>query len=177
MSGKIRKVFLLCFFCMCDFTLAQDLNKQVIDEKSEKPILIGYSNKEAFRDSSFGWWFNSTYENYSLNKDTLDLIKPYIKNYDITIVMGTWCSDSRREVPRFFKILDTLGYDYNRLKTINVDREKKDITGEVENLNMKLVPTFIFYYQGREIGRIVEFPKGILEGDIWYIVKEPFTKI
>jgi len=149
---------------------AQEYNKIVIDEKSEKLMLIGYTTREAFQDSSFSWWFNSGYDNYSLNKDTLDQLIPEILRYDITIVMGTWCSDSRYEVPKFYKILDSAGYPAKKIKVINVGRGMKDITGEVKNLNIEFVPTFIFSENGMEKGRIVETPKGILEGDIRQII-------
>ena len=85
--------------------------------------------------------------------------------------MGTWCSDSRREVPRFYKIMDSTGYDSNKINLIMVGRQLKDITGAVAKYNVELVPTIIFYENGAEKGRIVEAPKETLEKDIVSILK------
>lgn len=146
----------------------------VTDEKSGKQMIIGEANREAFKDTTFSWWYDSEYSNYTVKNKELGDVKDRIKNFDLTIVMGTWCSDSRREIPRFYKILDTLGYRSDKVKLILVDRDKKDLTGEVDTLKIELVPTIIFYEKGQEKGRITEAPKETLETDIYNIV---FDKI
>ncbi|MDP4175154.1 MAG: thioredoxin family protein, partial [Bacteroidota bacterium] len=88
-----------------------------------------------------------------------------IRDYDITIVLGTWCSDSRREIPRFLKILDSLGFDSGKVKLLAVDREKKGLGDEIDSLKIELVPTIIFYKDGKEAGRITEAPEETLETD------------
>jgi thiol-disulfide isomerase/thioredoxin len=85
--------------------------------------------------------------------------------------MGSWCSDSRREVPRFYKILDRLKFDQNKLTLFCVDRSKKDSADDTSKLNIESVPTFIFYRKEKEIGRIIESPKETLEKDIQKIVE------
>jgi thiol-disulfide isomerase/thioredoxin len=94
-----------------------------------------------------------------------------MENVNVTVVMGTWCSDSRREVPHFYKIVDYLGFDESNIDLICVDRAKVGVADEVDGLNIKLVPTFIFYKDGEELGRIVETPEGTLEKDISEIMK------
>ncbi len=88
--------------------------------------------------------------------------------------MGTWCSDSRREVPRFYKILDELNYPEEKVELINVDRNKVGIENSVDSLNIELVPTFIIYSKGEEIGRIIETPKESLEKDLAKILNKQF---
>ena len=166
---SIFSSFLLFFFTS---TLsAQEKNKLTVDAKSGKPMLIGLCDRTAFADSNFAWWFNSGMDVYSVDTVTLKDISVKMKEVKITIVMGTWCSDSKREVPRFFKILDLLGYDEKNLTLICVDRNKKAAGDEIEKLEIKLVPTFIFYKNDAEIGRIVETPKESLEKDLVEIVK------
>ena len=80
--------------------------------------------------------------------------------------MGTWCSDSRREVPRFFKILDAVNYPSDKVAIICVDEDKKTRGNELTGLKIELVPTLIFYKNGNELGRIVESPNDTLEKDI-----------
>lgn len=132
-------------------------------------MLIGLCDRTAFADTSFAWWFNSEFENYSVDSVTLNAAAK-LNNVKITIVLGTWCSDSKREVPRFFKILDKLSFDQKNLTLICVDRKKTAPACEVEKLDIKLVPTFIIYKDDVEIGRIVETPKESLEKDLVKLV-------
>lgn len=147
-------------------TFSQNVNKQILDEKSGKNMLIGICDKSAFNDSSYSWWFNPEYENYQPDSMTIAALKEKKVDCAITIVMGSWCSDSKREVPRFYKILELIGYDLKKLNLICVDRKKESPEGNIPNLNIKFVPTFIFFRDGKEIGRIIETPKKRLEEDI-----------
>jgi thiol-disulfide isomerase/thioredoxin len=149
---------------------AQEKNKFVTDEKSGKPMLIGLCDRTAFADSNFSWWFNSEYDNYTPDSAEVLKLSKVINDVKITIVMGTWCSDSRREVPRFFKILDKAGYNLQYLTLICVDRKKTTPTGEADKLDIKFVPTFIIYEDAEEINRIIETPKETLEKDLALIV-------
>ncbi|MEW6701803.1 MAG: thioredoxin family protein [Bacteroidota bacterium] len=164
------KNFILLFMLFSSFFFAQEKNKLSVDEKSGRPMLIGISDRTAFADTNFAWWFNSEFKNYDVDSTMVNDLKDKLNDYKITIVMGTWCSDSKREVPRFYKILDALNYDQKNLTLICVDRKKTAPTGDVGKLDIKLVPTFIFYKDGDEIGRIVETPKETLEKDLVSIV-------
>jgi thiol-disulfide isomerase/thioredoxin len=80
--------------------------------------------------------------------------------------MGTWCSDSKEQIPAFYKILDELNCDSNSITLINVDRNKKGLSNEIKKLNIELIPTIIFYKQRKKIGRIIETPYESLEKDL-----------
>ncbi len=159
---------IILFSSMINF--AQDSCRVILEERSGKPMLVGVCDRSALADTNFAWWFNSEYENYSVDSVTLQKIENEITDYDITIVMGTWCSDSRREVPRFYKILDELDYPEEKIKLNLVDRSKKGLSDETDSLNIQLVPTFIFYNNGEEAGRIIESPEQTLEKDLEEIV-------
>ena len=165
----MKKTFLL-LLVLVSFLSTQEKNKLSVDQKSGKPMLLGVCDRSAFADSNFSWWFNSEFDNYSVDSVTLKDISDKLKDVKITIVMGTWCSDSRREVPRFLKILDLLPFDQKNLNMICVDRTKTAPDCGVEKLDIKFVPTFIFYKDDIEIGRIVETPKETLEKDLVKIV-------
>ncbi len=142
----------------------------VIDSLSQKPMLLGYCNRDAFQDTSFSWWFNSVYDMYSVDSTTADSLSGKLDNVKVTIVMGTWCSDSRREVPKFFKILDYLKLSPDKITIITVGRDRKGRGSETDDLKIELVPTMIFYKNNSEIGRIVESPKVSLEKDMLKIL-------
>lgn len=84
--------------------------------------------------------------------------------------MGTWCGDSKRETPMFYKLLDEVGFKEKNLTLITVDRSKSKPEELVSGFNVVRVPTFIFYRGGQEIGRYVERPRESLEKDILKIV-------
>ena len=145
---------------------AQGVNKLVIEEKSGKTMIVGLCDRTVFADTNFSWWYEPEYKNYEVNTAELDSIKEKLTDVKIKIIFGTWCSDSRREVPRFLKILDSLTFNPADLEMICVDRNKKAEGTGVDKLEIKLVPTFIILRGDKEIGRIVEEPKAALEEDL-----------
>jgi thiol-disulfide isomerase/thioredoxin len=143
------------------------MNKVVFEPTRNQSILIGYCNREAFDNDLFSLWFYEEYENYTVDTNALAGIRfDEDQSPEITIVMATWCSDSRREIPRFYKILDSMNYNYSKLTLINVNREKKAESIELEHFNLQLVPTIIIYKNGEELGRIIESPLASLEADL-----------
>ena len=164
------KLTVIIYFLILFSVISVAQNKIIIDSKTSAPMLIGEINRQAFQDSVFSWWFNSEYLMYEVDSTSLKSNADKLRNYDITLVLGTWCSDSRREVPRFFKILDYLNYQKDKIKIFAVDRSKKGLNNEVDSLNIQKVPTIIFYKNNKEFGRIIEEPKVTLEKDMANIV-------
>jgi hypothetical protein len=55
----------------------------------------------------YSTWFLKGYDDYQFNSEAINRLLDVNKDsLNIKIVMGTWCPDSRREVPRFVRILD-----------------------------------------------------------------------
>ncbi|MFC2094281.1 thioredoxin family protein [Bacteroidota bacterium] len=172
----INKLFwIITGIVLCTNVYAQQFNTITIDKKTDKPMLMGYTTLEAFSDTSFSWWWNSEYNMYDVDSMNVAELKVKLEDIDIKIVMGTWCSDSRTEVPHFYKILDEINYPKEKVTLINVNRDKEGLENEVEGLDINFVPTFIFYKAGKEIGRIIEMPYETLEKDMLEIIyaKEP----
>jgi thiol-disulfide isomerase/thioredoxin len=153
------------------FLFAQERNKIKKDLNSE-PMLIGYCTREVFSDSVFAAWFKPEYESYKPDSSNIEALKKDMGDIDITIVMGSWCSDSQWYVPDFYKVLDEADYPSDRIKLIAVDEDKKTEGDEIDSLSIKLVPAFIFYKNSSELGRIVESPEKSLEEDILKIVSK-----
>lgn len=133
-------------------------------------ILVGRINRIGLQQEPFGFWFNDGYTDYEVDKTSLQGIKEALQGVDILAFMGTWCSDSQREVPHFFKILDLAGYDLNGLQLVALsnhpDNYKQSPQHEEQGWNIEYVPTFIFLKNGKELGRIVESPDVSLEKDM-----------
>jgi thiol-disulfide isomerase/thioredoxin len=104
----------------------------------------------------------------------LEKIKPLLKSIEISIFMGTWCKDSKREVPRFYRILDELKFKEKNLTVfalgIAPGEYKKSPNGDEKGKNILRVPTIIIKRKGTEIGRIIEYPVKSLEEDMYDIL-------
>jgi thiol-disulfide isomerase/thioredoxin len=166
----IAKIFFITSIIFCANLIAQDFNTLTTDEETGKPMLIGYTTLDAFNDTSFSWWWNSAYNMYEADSAIAEEIKVKLEDVDIKIVMGTWCSDSRREVPHFYKLLDEINYPKEKVTLINVNRDKHGLENEVEGLDINFVPTIFFYKNDKELGRIVEMPYNTLEEDVLEIL-------
>lgn len=154
---------------------AQEINKRVVDDNGREKLL-GIVNKDAFTNDSFATWFNPQYVNYQVDKSTIEPLVKKLKKYEIKVFMGTWCGDSKRETPRFYKILDALNFPKEQLTMVALDytkeNYKKSPGGEEKGLNIIKVPTFIFYLNGKQVNRIVESPIESLEKDIASILDQ-----
>lgn len=159
--------YLIMLLLVSSAIIAQEKNYfTYFDDKSGKECLIGTCDRTAFADTNYSAWYDSEYDEYIVDLDTIKLVEEQLNNCKIKVVMGTWCSDSRREIPRLFKILDSINYPFSNLTIIAVNREKVGMENEVEGLNIKLVPTIIIYKNNNEIGRIIETPVQSLEKDL-----------
>lgn len=132
--------------------------------------LIGVAAKSDFLKAPFNDWFLFNSENYELNSETIEALKPLLKDITIKAFMGTWCGDSQEQTPVFYKILDATNFNYKNLKLVALDRSKKTPDNLQEGLDIVRVPTFIFYRKGKEIGRFVEYPRESVEEDMFKIV-------
>ncbi len=146
---------------------AQDLNKIITDPETGRDILYGYCDREGLTSGTFNNWFKAEYKSYEVEEKILsDIDRDFLYSCNITVVLGTWCSDSRREVPRLFKILDYLDFPENNLKLICVDHTKDATNTEVPELSIVLVPTIIIFTGEMELGKIIESPVVSLEADL-----------
>ncbi len=136
----------------------------------QPPMLLGKKEKANLETEPYVSWFHTNYEAYTVNENLAAQLKPLLKNVKITIFMGTWCGDSKRQVPPFYRILNTIGYSENDLTLITVSKEKNTPEKYEEGLDIQRVPTFIFYKDGVELNRIVEYPINSLEEDMLAIL-------
>ncbi len=146
--------------------------KVITDEKYDEPMLVGTIERGMLENSEDYYWYIPEFEEYQVDSLTLDKFDGLLEDKQITVVMGTWCGDSHREVPRFFKILDYLNYSSDKVYLIAVNRQKLGIADEVNELNIERVPTFIIYDKNRnELGRIIESTDKSLEKDLLKILQ------
>lgn len=130
--------------------------------------LLGLATAERLSEGPFDEWYGKNHSEYKVDVSVLrDVSMPD----SITLFMGTWCGDSKREVPRFIKILEAKNYDFNKLTIVCLNsgfqNYKQAPDREERGMNIHRVPTFVFHdSEGGEIGRIVEEPVVSLETDM-----------
>ncbi|SFR40148.1 Thiol-disulfide isomerase or thioredoxin [Robiginitalea myxolifaciens] len=148
---------------------AQTYPEEIVLENGRR-FLVGPMNPEDLEQGSYQNWYTPGVEQYTPDTPLLKNLKPLLNDVAIQVFLGTWCGDSRREVPRFMKLLQSLDYPMEQLQFIGVDRRsefyKQSPNGEHIGKNILRVPTFILLKNGVEIGRIIERPNISLEADL-----------
>jgi len=141
------------------------------DPKTGKPMLLGPIGIEELQQDPFNEWYQVEFSDYEVDIELTNAIANP-NQYTYEIFLGTWCGDSRRELPRLEKIFNAMGVDMNDIAIITVDRDKISPNGEQEGKDIRYVPTLIVSKDNQEIGRIVESPSSesaTLESDLFEI--------
>ncbi len=168
-----RISLLISFLILLGCASSKELNTIVFSEQTNQDILTGNGNREVLKKEPFASWYINEYTNYNVDIETLEKISnERLKNITVQVILGTWCPDSRREVPRFYKIMDHLKYPEKKITLIGVNRNKEVPVRYYQNLQIEKVPTFIIYINQKEIGRIVESPLKSLEKDLLNIMAQ-----
>jgi thiol-disulfide isomerase/thioredoxin len=153
-------------------TDAQQKNENPSAKFSEQSTwLLGYFNPAQLSSPPYSEWFSKGFEEYQPDQNVIEKMMEINKdNLTIQIVMGTWCPDSRREVPRFMRVLERLKFPAEKVTFIGVDNSKLSPVGDFDKLDIQRVPTFIILKNKVEAGRIIENPVTSLEQDMLNIL-------
>ncbi len=146
--------------------LAVGLSLSAQAKQDENGDLLGVISKEQLLNEPYASWYIESDQAYTVDEAALAELKAMLDGVNVKIVMGTWCHDSKREVPRIHKILSFAGVNQSAIEMIGVDRNKQLASGEIDGLGLTNTPTFIFYRDGLELNRIVETPVESLEKDM-----------
>ena len=149
---------LLILFCLPALTVQQQYEK-VITGELEHDVLT--------TDPELKLWCNKGYEEYKLETAHRPMLSSQLANKQVTVVLGTWCSDSQHLLPQLMKLLDEIQYPVQQLTLYGIDKEKKTPADIVTRYKITNVPTVIISDSNeREIGRITETPVKSLEEDL-----------
>jgi len=143
---------------------------QVIKTKNET-IMNGRISRAELEASKEIPWLKTNYNEAKPYLPHLNILKPIASEIKVIIVAGNWCSDTQRELPRFLKIADEIGMKATQYDMYFVDRSKKCSAINTDVLQITNVPTFIFFKDGKEFGRIIENTKNSFEEDLINLYK------
>jgi len=141
------------------------------DPKTGKPMLLGKITIEELQQEPFNEWYQMESDGYEVDTELTNAISDP-GQYTYEVFLGTWCGDSRRELPRMEKIFSEMGIDMSNVLIVTLDRNKISPNGEQEGKDIRYVPTLIVSKDNQEIGRIVESPSSetaTLESDLFEI--------
>jgi len=145
-----------------------------IQNDRKQTILAGHCTISILQAKNYKEWYDKSYNAYQTDTNTIEQLKPLLTGKTIEIFMGSWCGDSKREVPRMYKILQQAGMDTNQVRLIFVDNSlkayKQSPQHEEQGKNIHHVPTMIVYDGNKEKGRIIESPVVSLEKDLLAIL-------
>lgn len=90
---------------------------------------------------------------------------------ELTVYLGTWCSDSKRELARLWRALDDAGVFAEddlpfAVEYVALDRDKQEPSGRAAAAGVEYVPTFVVSRGGEEVGRVVEIAVDGIERDL-----------
>lgn len=157
---------------------AQETNQYAnteIKNTNGETMLLGHCDLQMLKQGTYQSWFIPGFNAYQPDSLVIKAIQPLLEGKRMEIFLGTWCGDSRREVPKMLKLLETAGCNISMVKLVFVsnapDMYKQSPQHEELGKNIKRVPTLIVYNDKAETGRIVEYPVGTLEKDLLAILK------
>ena len=144
--------------------------KMEVKDQRGNPELLGTWTEDRLRQAPYDSWFVKNYADYTLDSLTADQLRGRLTGKNFLIFMGTWCGDSKREVPRMYRILHYCGIPPSSIQLIMVsdaDSLYKQSPGHEERgRDIFRVPVLIVLDHGREQGRIIESPVSSLEKDL-----------
>ncbi len=141
-------------------------------EPSGTKIIKGFFERSDIEQDTHFAWSKANYDSYQPDSSTIVALKPLMNDVHFLLVVGTWCGDSKREMPHTFKILDMLSVSEGEIQYFGVDRSKKSTDGTTEKYTISRVPTLIVMRGDEELGRIVESPRSTQEKDLLRILQK-----
>lgn len=140
-----------------------------------EPADKGWVARDIFDEPSYAP-FKAGRDTASVVPEYADMVRDVCRDVDVIVFFGGWCSDSKREVPRFQKLTDLAGFPQDHIRYYALDRTKKSDDGMTDRWHIERVPTFIFLVHEKEIGRITESPAVSMEADVLGILVKKETR-
>ncbi len=170
LTCHMPRILLIAFCLLFSFVSKAGDTTQIIKGAVTRHAL--FTNPELSR------WFVKEYNTYRPDSKAIAKLQAGFANntnVKITVVFGSWCPDSRLELPRLVKVLDEAALDSTAVTFLAVDRTKTSPDTSISRLKVKYVPTAIIYTltdKGlKELGRIAEHPDKSYEVDLVKVLR------
>jgi hypothetical protein len=156
-------------------TEASSYSNSVVINENDQTILLGNCAPYMLQNAVFSSWFIPNYNNYQIDSNYISAISKAFKKKRMEIFAGTWCGESKADMPKMLKILKAAGVDSTQIKLIflnNTAAQYKQSPGHEEaGKNIIRTPTYIIYNGTKEMGRIIDSPVESFEKDLLKILR------
>jgi hypothetical protein len=132
--------------------------------------LLGPLSKEEILENFPDW--QEKVASYVPNMEVIAELQSIQYKIEIEIFLGTWCSDTKRNVSAYFQIMDMIDNPLFTTTYIGIPRDKDSREPYIEGKNIIKVPTFIILINDEEKGRIIENPVKSVEEDLLDIINK-----
>ncbi len=163
-------VLLAVLLCMAGCG-ATDSSHVLFESHGSKMVTGRISPSMLASDSSFRW-YRENYAAFTPDSASVVYLSAEARNIHFIVFGGTWCGDTKRELPKFFKTVSLAQIPESNIELYGVDRSKRSSDGLTEKYHVTNVPTFIVFSDGKEVGRIVEHPEEGIEFDLVHILQK-----
>jgi thiol-disulfide isomerase/thioredoxin len=157
--------YLLCLMALPCLSAAQ----QTAPPKENH--LSGIVTIDSLQKAPYDVWFKKNYADYKPTPSVIEQLKALkINDFKIKIFFGTWCGDTKREMPRLLKVLDDIGFPKEKITFIALSMDdstrKQSKNREERGYNIFRVGCYVFEKNGVEVNRINELPALSMERDV-----------
>lgn len=134
-------------------------------KKPLAPMLLGKQNWDTWLEKT-GWppYTDEAVAFMHPKLNTLARLQQE-KRPEFLIFGGSWCPDTEAQLPRIMKILEASAVPPDRIQIYGVDYRRREFTGTARTYRIDKIPTVVVLVNGKEAGRIVEFPRKTWEDD------------
>ena len=147
----------------------------VVDAEEPEPELVGPLSRVEI-EAAVPDWIAAQIEARPDVDQAMEMSAAGATGSRVIVYLGTWCSDSRRELSRFWRAIDESGGEVAfELSYVGVRRGKDQPAEHLDGLGLQYVPTFVVELGGVEAGRIVEESPNGIEYDLAALLRGEVT--
>lgn len=103
---------------------------------------------------------------YRPKSGALTLLKNARTPTEVIAFFGSWCSHCKKQVPHLIRALDAAANPNIKVRFVGISEDLSQPDALITQYAISKTPTIVVTAGGREIGRIVEEPKGAIEEDL-----------
>lgn len=125
--------------------------------------------------------FEAWKTSYERTKPSTTLAKDWAnvpEDTQITVLFGTWCGDCMREVPQFWRDVESMGKDVPfEVHYVAVDNMFGAGPVDIRAYDPQAIPSFVVTRGGKELGRLVESPETTQSADLGRLLRGEATGV
>jgi hypothetical protein len=154
---------------------AQQQYKTEYDAAGNK-VLVGRINEMLLANDSAFLWFFTGVNRYKPDTAWTKYISYYRDSFDVVAFAGTWCLDTKRLLPQFYRVMMASSYPMNRIKLYGLDHQLHGLGDAAQQYDIDKVPTIVLIHKGKVIGKIEDKVHRSMEADMVSILQQTFAK-